>query len=296
VLENLPGTEGDVVIESRDLGAIDFGAEPLPDLHAVLARARETAPVVRVRFFGDPAWLITRHADVAEAFADEETMPAAAAYSLFAEPVQGRTLQCMTGDEHRVNRALVSPAFRPSAVRGLVEPLLRPLARDLAAELAGRAESEGRADLVGDFAARYPFLVITRLLGLEGGAVPRLREWATALFSYTTDPDAATAGAARFTGFLRRLISERRAALLSRRPPRPCRDGGGPGRPRGNVPPAEPGRLAAGGARHRCHPPGPQGAAGLPRRLIQGHAHPDKRNGFLTRYVTDGRDGAAQRG
>ncbi|MEO5878465.1 MAG: cytochrome P450 [Streptosporangiaceae bacterium] len=184
----------------------DFAVESLPDLHTVLAQARETAPVVPALFLGERAWLVTRHADVAAAFTDEEAIPSAAAYRLFAEPVQGRTLQCMAGAEHRVNRALVSPAFRPAEIRRLTESVLAPAADQLADSLAGR----DRVDLVEEYAARLPFLVITRLLGLSDADLPDLRRWATALFSYSADPAKATEGAAAFTRFLGGLLDSRR--------------------------------------------------------------------------------------
>ena len=40
---------------------------------------------------------------------DEATFPSAAFYSHTVSDVLGRNLQCMEGDEHRRNRALVSP-------------------------------------------------------------------------------------------------------------------------------------------------------------------------------------------
>ena len=87
----------------------DFAFD-VPGFNEELARLRRDRPVALVPFHGGSAYLLTRYEDVEEAFRDETTFPAQAAYTLHSEPVMGRTLQCMTGAEHTRNRALVSPA------------------------------------------------------------------------------------------------------------------------------------------------------------------------------------------
>lgn len=187
---------------------VDFALDPLPDLHERLHRLREIGPAVPVTFFGSPAWVLTRYADVAAAFRDDARLPSAAAYSIFAEPVQGRTLQCMEGEEHRVNRALVSPAFRQSAVTRSIDPLLAPIAHELVDSLRPR----GEVDLVAEFAHRYPFMVITRLLGLPRSAEEDFFRWADALFSFPSDPQGALDAAAEFTRYLTPVVAARRSA------------------------------------------------------------------------------------
>src|SRR5438445_9335442 len=117
---------------------LDFAAEDIPDLHAVLAELRETRPVAPVCFHGEPAHLLTRYEHVEAAFRDEETLPAEAAYRLHSQPVMGRTLQCMTGDEHTRNRALVFPKFRARVMPDYVAPILRPVAHELIDRFAER--------------------------------------------------------------------------------------------------------------------------------------------------------------
>lgn len=205
----------------RQLSELDLVVDPLPDLHERMAALRPVSRVTSVRFLGEPAWLLTRHADVTAAFEDEVAFPSAAAYSIFAAPVMGRTVQVMGGEEHRTHRALVSPAFRPSVIRKTIEPLVHTLAEELAAELAnglaggpsgGRGGPSGEpVDLVERFTARLPFLVIARLLGLPSVATEDLRRWAGALFNHSLDPAGAAAGAAEFTGFLTDTLARRRA-------------------------------------------------------------------------------------
>ena len=150
----------------------DFAFD-VPGFHEELARLRREHPVARVPFHGGTAYLVTRYEDVEQAFRDEATFPAEAAYRLHSEPVMGRTLQCMTGPEHTRNRALVSPAFRARLMPGYVEPILAPVAHRLVDAIAER----GEADLVETFTRQYPFTVITpapRHPGTQRGRHPAL--------------------------------------------------------------------------------------------------------------------------
>jgi cytochrome P450 len=125
---------------------------------------------------------------------------------LHSEPVLGRTLQCMTGDEHTRNRALVSPAFRARLMPGYVEPILAPAAHRLVDALADRRE----ADLVAEVTKRYPFTVITRLLGIPERGEGDIQRWALALLSFPWDPDGALAASQEFTDYLTPIAARRR--------------------------------------------------------------------------------------
>ncbi len=161
------------------LPELDFATAEVPDLHAILAELRTHGSVVPVRFHGELTWLILGYEELANAFADDETFPSFAIYERIAMPTMGKTIQCMAGDEHRRNRALVSHAFRPAVMRRTVEALLQPLAHELLDEIAGR----GEADLVADFTRRFPFLVITRFLGIPVAEEARLLHFTCRLIS-----------------------------------------------------------------------------------------------------------------
>ncbi|MGI9286070.1 MAG: hypothetical protein ACR2P1_11830, partial [Pseudomonadales bacterium] len=93
---------------------IDFSLAPLPDLHTRLNALRDAGErVVTVNYNGEPAWLVLRYEDVAQIYTDEENLPGSAAYKRHSEPVMGRMMLAMDGDEHRINRLLVSKAFHP---------------------------------------------------------------------------------------------------------------------------------------------------------------------------------------
>jgi cytochrome P450 len=184
---------------------VDFTLDDLPDPAATLHALRARKPAVWGRSFGEPTLALLTHDLVHAAFADEETFPAAAFYGSVVTDVLGRNLQCMRGDEHRVNRALVSPAFRQRLMPGLVEPMLAPLAH----ELVDRFEARGEADLVAEFTSRYPFTVITRLLGLPRHSEEEIRRWAVAMLDIQRYQTALECSR-EFVAFVRPVLDERR--------------------------------------------------------------------------------------
>ena len=187
---------------------VDFGLDPLPDFHRRMAALREAGHrIAPVRYLGETAWLVLRHAEVAGLYRSEEALPAAPAYRRHSEPAQGRTLLCMVGDEHRVNRLLVSGAFHPGAVREAVERSLVPLAN----ELIDTLPSTGSADLVAAFSRRYPFKVITGMLGVPVADEPLLQQWLNGLFQFPWDPQRAIEARAAITDYLAPVVEERRA-------------------------------------------------------------------------------------
>lgn len=111
----------------------------------------------------------------------------------------------MFGEEHRVNRALVSPAFRQRLMPGLIGPLLEPVAH----ELIDRFASKGSADLVADFTGRYPFTVITRLLGLPEHSEDDVRRWALGMLDIRNH-ERALLSSAEFVAFVDPILQRRR--------------------------------------------------------------------------------------
>ena len=191
--------------ESLDFD-IDLALEDVGDLPALLHEIRRSKPAAWVRAFGQPTLLLCSHELVEAALRDEETFPSAAFYGAVTTDVMGRNIQSMYGAEHRVNRALVSPAFRPRLMPGLVEPLLEPLAH----ELVDRIESRGSADLVAEFTRVYPFRIILRMLGLPPHAEAEVQRWALGILDIQQHYDEALRCAAEFTAFVKPILDERR--------------------------------------------------------------------------------------
>lgn len=189
-----------------DLADIDVILDDLPDVAGTQHRLRERGPAVWAKAFGMPSLLLLSHELVHDAFRDEETFPAADFYGNTVTDVMGRTMQCMRGDEHRLNRALVSPAFRQRLMPLIVPPLLEPVAH----ELIDRFVARGEADLVADFTSRYPFIVITRLLGLPRHSEAEIRRWALGMLDIQNSHDDALECARQFTDFVNPILAERR--------------------------------------------------------------------------------------
>jgi cytochrome P450 len=187
---------------------VDFGRDEVPEFDRLMAALQEEGRrVVPVRYLGGTAWLMVRHDDVLRAFRDARHFPAAAAHSRYALPVQGRTLLCMEGEEHRIQRALVSAAFAPQAIRARLDTLLQPLAHELIDAFGARRE----LDLVAEYCHRYPLRVITGLLGIPRDDEQQLFDWVRGLFDYPFNPEHALEAAAQVDAFLLPLIRARRA-------------------------------------------------------------------------------------
>ncbi|MHA7836765.1 MAG: cytochrome P450 [bacterium] len=184
--------------------SLDFAQEAFPgnDLHLELRRIREQeGPVAQVRFATRPAWIVIGHRALETAFKDEDAFPAGEWYRRSIEPIQGRTFESMDGSEHHLTRRLATPAFRSSAVARMEAEGLSHLAHELIDTFA----DEGRGDLVSRFTARYPFLVVSRLLGIPTDREQDFVGWALGILSF--DRGAARA----FTDFLRPVLQERRS-------------------------------------------------------------------------------------
>jgi hypothetical protein len=60
---------------------IDFGTADVPDLEELMARLQAQGKrVVRIRYIGQPAWLILRHKELYDAFMDSAHYPCSAAH------------------------------------------------------------------------------------------------------------------------------------------------------------------------------------------------------------------------
>ncbi len=184
----------------------DFCLDEVPDLHQRLDALRPLGPVVKVKYLGDPVWLINDYATLREAFSEEEHFSSESAYRIHSEPSMGRTLQTMSGDMHRLNRSLVSRPFFPARIRELVESLLEPLADQLLDQLRVGEEVE----FVRAFCQPYPFSVITAMLGLPMEANDQCLKWAVKIIDYPWDPEGALRARDEFSDFLAPLVVQRR--------------------------------------------------------------------------------------
>lgn len=189
-----------------DMDGVDFALDDQPDLHAVMAALRRNRDYAIVRFAGTRAVLLLTQELVAAGFRDEERFPSSAAYSLTTAPVWGRTIQCMTGREHRVNRAIVSTPLRRSHVGRYIAPIIEPVVNDLIDRFANR----GVADLVPEFTQRFSLLINNRMLGIPIEDEKTVYRWAQGLLHYAIEPDEAKRCANELTEYVLPIIAARR--------------------------------------------------------------------------------------
>ncbi|MFG1805500.1 cytochrome P450 [Streptomyces sp. NPDC049040] len=189
-----------------DILSPEFAADP----YSAYRIMREHHPLIRHEATG--SYLVSRYEDVARAFKDP--VFTSDNYEWQLAPVHGRTILQMDGTEHSVRRALVAPAFRGRELR---EKFLPVIERN-AAELIDGFRAEGRADLVADFATRFPINVIVDMLGLDRADHDRFHGWYTAIIAFlgnlSQDPDVTAAGLRtreELAAYMLPVIRERRA-------------------------------------------------------------------------------------
>lgn len=176
-------------------------ASPLPDILSPAFAAdpygayrimREQAPLIR----HEPtnSFLVSRYEDVERVFRDKAREFTTENYDWQLEPVHGRTILQLSGRDHAVRRALVAPAFRGADLQEKFLPVIERNAR----ELIDAFRHTGEADLVTDFATRFPVLVIADMLGLDRADHDRFHGWYTSVIAFlgnlAGDPEIAAAG------------------------------------------------------------------------------------------------------
>jgi len=185
---------------------IDFAYDDVPNLHELLDQLRAEGPVVPVKYLNDTVYLINSFKELKQAFSDEEHFACAAAHKLHSVPSLGITMQALIGEEHRVNRGLVSKPFFPKQMRAAIEALIEPTAKELLDEIAGKEEVE----FVSAFTKPFPFRVITRLLGIPVDDEDKLLHWAVKLIDYPWDPEGAVKARHDFADYMKPIVDDRR--------------------------------------------------------------------------------------
>ena len=155
-----------------DLLSEEFAANPYPSYQVM----REDYPLLWHEAMN--SYVISRYEDVQRAF-KEETFTTAN-YDWQLEPVHGRTILQMSGREHSVRRALVTPAFRGAELQAKFLPVIERNAK----ELIDQFRAAGSADLVSDFASHFPISVIVDMLGLDKSDHARFHRWYTSIIAF----------------------------------------------------------------------------------------------------------------
>ncbi|MGP4050954.1 cytochrome P450 [Streptomyces sp. 2A115] len=193
-----------------DILSPEFAANPYPAYRVM----RESAPLI----WHEPtqSYIISRYADVERAFKDKESVFTTNNYDWQIEPVHGKTILQLSGREHAVRRALVAPAFRGSELQEKFLPVIEHNAR----ELIDTFRDAGSAELVGQFATRFPVNVIADMLGLDKADHEKFHGWYTSVIAFlgnlSADPEVAAAGERtreEFAAYMVPIIRQRRDNL-----------------------------------------------------------------------------------
>jgi cytochrome P450 len=209
-------------LPANPLQSPELLANPYPLYRAI----REASPVLRLPVPGHAGagvWLLTRYADVqavlrgpgfsvdrrrAEIVRENaERLP----LELLGEAGGLRSMLIMDPPDHTRVRGLVSKAFTPRRVGGL-RPRIEAIVDELLAPVARR----GGMDVIGDFAAPLPAIVIAELLGVPAQDHRRFKQWSSELVSGLSPAKPLETlarvqrGLEPLLAYLRGIIAERR--------------------------------------------------------------------------------------
>jgi len=153
----------------------EFNVDPYP----LYKRLRESFPL----FYFEPldAHVLSRYTDIEFALRNEAFT--VKNYEFQSEPLHGRTFIQMDGTEHSRYRNIVAPSIRG---RQLAEKIM-PIIEATSARIYDSFISSGKADFAAEYAARFPVLVISGLLGLDPGDEPRFLAWYRSFVDFIAD-------------------------------------------------------------------------------------------------------------
>lgn len=169
--------------------------------YPIFADLRSGGGVAWVESLG--AWMITRYDDVRAILRDTErfsslfpTGPAAGGEALMKgimELMQEPEMQAVLGSttmqrgraavllnadppEHRRQRRLVNPAFRPDRIRGM-EPAIRATTERLLDDVCRDLRETGTVEIVSRFAVGLPMTIIALALGVPDDDLATFKRW-----------------------------------------------------------------------------------------------------------------------
>ncbi|HET8844673.1 MAG TPA: cytochrome P450, partial [Ktedonobacteraceae bacterium] len=119
------------------------------------------------------AWRVFRYAEVQRVLSDFTTFSSnRGALDPEDRGPNVASLNDLDPPRHRQMRVLVTQAFTPRVVATFEPRVVR-----LAHELLDAVIDQGKMDIISDFAARLPLIVISEMLGVPAGDYAQLRRW-----------------------------------------------------------------------------------------------------------------------
>src|SRR5262249_44362768 len=137
------------------------------DPYPAYRQMREACPVMYAPPF--KAWMIFNHDGVKRALSDHEVFSSSIKHQTGRSP---DWMIFLDPPRHSKLRAIVTRAFTPRSIADL-EPRIRELSAGLLDATAGR----GAMDLVADYAAPLPTMVIAEMIGIPAEDRQRFLRW-----------------------------------------------------------------------------------------------------------------------
>ncbi len=188
--------------------------------HKVLEQLRAAEPVHRDRQFDRV--VLTRYEDVRAVTADRSLAvnPMRARPGSFSRVVLGvdreegfeRSMLHSDDPDHKRLRGLVSQAFNQRSIEAF-----RPRIRTIAEQLLDAVADRPGFDVIADYAAPLPTIVIAEMLGVDPGDQAEFKRWSDALvhsFNPLRTPEqsaALEAASQGLVGYFQRAVDARRA-------------------------------------------------------------------------------------
>jgi len=205
-----------VIPAPRQLDSVELHdglLKPVGNVHERLRQARERHPVMLGNAFtevtsetiGDQIVTVFGYDECQQVLTDSDTF-SSSIYSQIMGPIMGRTLLELEGAEHRMSRALVSPAFRAK----LLERWRSELVSVVVNELINRFAARGQAELVREFTFVFPVEVIARVMGLPKEDCARFQQLSIALLNVLYDWENGIAASASLREYFGEVLTERR--------------------------------------------------------------------------------------
>ena len=185
-----------------------FGRQVTNDPYPIYERMREAGRLLRTPM---GALVVHRYDDVRQMHGDHDNfsmgagpMGAAAAGGMGGSDfMMAQTMLTADPPDHERLRRVVNRAFTPSSIARL-EPRVRAISRELLANLASGDEF----DIVADFAAPLPTIVIAELLGIPKEDGEKFRRWTEVVTGTDVRGRVDPSNSGRFGQELRAYLQE----------------------------------------------------------------------------------------
>ena len=192
--------------------------------YAVFAQMRTNDPVFRQAGMdgSTPIWFVTRYEEAQQVLLDDVhfVRDPSLVYSgkdlerIFGaldpqiDSMLNNHMLNKDGENHRRLRSLVSKAFTPKVIQNM-----RPRIEAIATELLNKVESNGRMELISDYAFPLPITVIAELLGIPIDNQNQFRIWSNAFVRpaiSAAEQKEAFGLLQEFAAYMQKLVADRR--------------------------------------------------------------------------------------